>query len=63
MKGELVNQITRGEWPIRASAGAYWVRQGVAAIDEKEDWIYFTALEKSSIERHLYRIRFNGSGM
>jgi dipeptidyl-peptidase-4 len=63
MDGELVNQITRGEWSIRASSGVYWVRQGVSAIDEKEGWLYFTALEKSSIERHLYRIRFDGSGM
>jgi dipeptidyl-peptidase-4 len=32
-------------------------------IDEENGWIYFTALEKSSIERHLYRIRLDGTGM
>ena len=63
MDGKLANQITRGDWAIRASSGIYWLRQAVVTIDEKNEWIYFTALEKSSIERHLYRIKFNGTQM
>lgn len=63
LDGDLVNPITHGEWSLRASSGVYWVRRGVAAIDEGQGWVYFTALEKSSTERHLYRIRFDGSGM
>jgi dipeptidyl-peptidase-4 len=64
MDGRLVNQITKGEWAIRSSGGAaYWLRQAVSAIDEKKGWIYFTALEKASVERHLYRIKFDGSAM
>jgi dipeptidyl-peptidase-4 len=63
LDGNLQNRVTRGEWSIRASSGVYWVRQGVSAIDEKEGWVYFTALEKSSLERHLYRVRLDGSGM
>jgi dipeptidyl-peptidase-4 len=64
MEGKLVNQITKGEWAIRSSGGGpYWLRQAVSAIDEEEGWIYFTSHEKSSIERHLYRIKFDGTGM
>ncbi len=64
MDGKLVNQITKGEWAVRsAGGGVYWLRQAVVAIDEKNGWIYSTALEKSSIERHLYRIKFDGSKM
>jgi dipeptidyl-peptidase-4 len=63
MDGKLVNQIAQGEWAIHASSGIYWLRQAVVAIDDKNEWIYFTALEKSSIERHLYRIKFDGTGM
>jgi len=64
MEGKLVNQITKGEWAIRSSGGGpYWVRKAVSAIDEEEGWIYFTAHEKSSLERHLYRIRFDGTGL
>lgn len=62
--GQMVNQITKGNWAIHsAGGGVFWLRQAVTAIDEKNGWIYFTALEKSSVERHLYRIRFDGSGM
>ncbi|MFQ5866289.1 MAG: S9 family peptidase, partial [bacterium] len=63
MDGKLVNQITQGEWALRSSGGPFWLRQAVAAVDDKNGWIYFTALEKSSIERHLYRIRFDGTSM
>jgi dipeptidyl-peptidase 4 len=38
------------------------VRQAVVGVDEKNGWIYFTALEQSSTERHLYRVRPDGSG-
>jgi dipeptidyl-peptidase-4 len=61
--GTLVRQVTRGEWSLRASADVFWLRQTVAHIDEKNDWVYFTSLEKSSIEKHLYRVHMDGSGM
>ena len=32
-------------------------------IDEEHSQVYFTSLEKSSIERHLYRIGLDGSGL
>ena len=64
MDGRLVNQITKGDWAVHSAGGmAFWVRRAVTAIDEKNGWVYFTALEKSSIERHLYRIKFDGTQM
>ncbi len=64
LDGKLVNQVTKGAWAIRSSGGgAFWVRRAVTGIDEKNGWVYFTALEKSPLERHLYRIRMDGSGM
>ncbi|RMF59309.1 MAG: S9 family peptidase [Calditrichaeota bacterium] len=63
LDGKLVNQITKGEWALRSSGGPFWLRRSVSAIDEKHGWIYFTSLEKSSIERHLYRIRMDGTKM
>lgn len=64
MNGKLVNQITQGPWSIHsAGGGVYWLRQAVTAIDDENSLIYFTALKKSSIERHLYRIKFDGSQM
>ena len=61
--GTLVGQVTRGAWALRGSGGVFWLRQSVAHIDEDNDWVYFTALEKSSIEKHLYRVHLDGSGM
>ncbi|MDZ7401658.1 MAG: S9 family peptidase [candidate division KSB1 bacterium] len=63
MDGKLINQITKGDWSVHASSGIYWVGQAVVAIDEKHETVYFTAMEKSPIERHLYRIKFDGSRM
>lgn len=50
--GSLVRQITKGPWDVI----------GYYGIDEKNDWIYFSASEKSPLERHLYRVRLNGKG-
>lgn len=61
--GTLVNQITRGKWALASSGPAFWVRKSIAGVDEKGGWIYFTAQEHSSLEKQLYRIRFDGTGM
>lgn len=61
--GTLENQVTKGRWALASAGGvAFWVRQAIVGVDEKNGWIYFTALEQSSTERHLYRIRPDGSG-
>ncbi|HEX8187834.1 MAG TPA: S9 family peptidase [Pyrinomonadaceae bacterium] len=64
LDGRLVNQVTRGPWSLASSgAGAFWVKQAVTGIDEGGGWVYFTALERSSVERHLYRVRLDGTGL
>jgi dipeptidyl-peptidase-4 len=64
LDGRLVNQVTRGNWALASSgAGVFWVRQAVTGIDETQGWVYFTALERTSVERHLYRIKLDGTGM
>jgi dipeptidyl-peptidase-4 len=64
MDGSLVNKITTGDWAIASSGGvAYWVRQAVVGIDNQNDWIYFTSLKDSSIQRNFYRIKLDGSGL
>ena len=63
MDGRLVNQITRGPWSLASSGGAFWVKRAVSSVDEINGLIYFTSMERSQFERHLYRIKFDGSGM
>ncbi len=60
--GTLVRPVTEGNWAMRASGGPAWVDRSVVGIDEHRGWIYFTALEKSPLERHLYRVHLDGTG-
>ena len=46
-------QLTRGEWEVTR----------LDAVDEQRNAIYFTATEKSPLERQLYRVAFDGSGL
>jgi dipeptidyl-peptidase 4 len=62
--GTLVNQVTKGDWAIVSShGGAFWVHQGVVGIDQANNWIYFTALKDGSVQRQLYRVNADGSGL
>ena len=62
-KGDLINQITDGDWALRSSGGPFWLRQSVVNIDIENRFIYYTSLKESSIERHLYRSSFDGKTM
>ncbi|BFH16242.1 DPP IV N-terminal domain-containing protein [Paenibacillus melissococcoides] len=55
--GQIIRQITSGEWNVRR----------LAAVDERQQWIYFTASAREPgrdpYYQHLYRIRPDGSGL
>src|SRR5438445_5070310 len=53
LEGKQLAQITNGEWEISA----------VDAVDEAKGLVYFTATEKSPLERHLYRVTLDGTGL
>ena len=61
--GELLNQITQGDWALRSSGGAAGMNQSVAFVGHDQKQLWFTGLEKASTERHLYRINIDGSEM
>jgi dipeptidyl-peptidase-4 len=50
--GKQLAQITNGNWEVT----------GVDSVDESKSIVYFTSTEKSSLERQLYRVSFDGSG-
>jgi len=50
LSGKLLRQVTSGNWEV----------PDVDAVDEKEGAVYFTATEKSPLERHLYRVPLEG---
>ncbi len=59
--GTLKNQLTKGPWSLASSGGAFWVRQSVSGANGES--MFFTAMEKSPLERQLYRIRLDGTDM
>jgi dipeptidyl-peptidase-4 len=50
--GKQLAQLTQGEWEVSA----------LNAVDESKGALYFTAAEKSPLERHLYRVGLDGAG-
>jgi dipeptidyl-peptidase-4 len=51
--GKRDRQITTGDWNVTRVNG----------IDEEREVIYFTASKESPLERHLYRVNFNGKSL
>jgi dipeptidyl-peptidase-4 len=52
LEGKQLAQVTKGNWEVFA----------VQSVDEAKGLVYFTAAEKSPLERHLYRVGLDGSG-
>jgi dipeptidyl-peptidase-4 len=52
LEGKQLAQVTKGDWEVSAVHG----------VDEAKGLIYFTAAEKSPLERHLYRVGLDGAG-
>ncbi|WPP53454.1 S9 family peptidase [Catalinimonas niigatensis] len=50
MAGEIVRQITEGNWEVSELLG----------VDEQRSLVYYTSTEVSPLERHLYSIDFKG---
>ena len=50
LQGNLIRQLTRGNWDVVK----------LIHVDETKEVVYFIGTEKSSIERHLYKIGLDG---
>src|SRR5690606_11528855 len=51
LDGALVRQITKGDWEVTRYLG----------FDEASGFVYYLSTEDSSMERHLYRIKIDGT--
>jgi dipeptidyl-peptidase-4 len=54
-------QLTRGRWIVDAEV-TFVSAGGPVHLDERNGVVFFTATEKDPRERHLYRVRLDGSG-
>jgi dipeptidyl-peptidase-4 len=52
LDGKQIAQLTSGDWEVI----------GLTGVDEEAGMVYFTATEKSPLERHLYRVGLDGKG-
>jgi dipeptidyl aminopeptidase B len=49
--------------PIMLTSGDWEVDDGPAAVDFQNNLVYFRATKESSIQRHVYTVRLDGTGM
>lgn len=50
LKGELISQLTKGEWVV----------DSLTRVDEENGWVYFTGRADTPLERHLYKVPLSG---
>lgn len=51
VNGELVRQLTKGEWIV----------DEIEEVDEKQGFVYFSGRKESPLEKHLYRLEIKTS--
>jgi dipeptidyl-peptidase-4 len=61
--GTLVRALTAGDWSVRGPQSFTGSPLDAVFLDEERDEVRFTALEASPVERHLYRVGLDGTGM
>ncbi|KAL2757349.1 hypothetical protein ACRALDRAFT_1054663 [Sodiomyces alcalophilus JCM 7366] len=50
--------------PVMVTKGTEWeVAKGPLAVDLKKNMVYFSSTKESSIQRHIYAVFLNGTGM
>ena len=60
--GTLIRPLTSGEYLVLSADGDQSSRnRGLVAVDERGGWVYFSSNMGALPERHLYRVRLDGS--
>ncbi|KAF2674488.1 putative dipeptidyl-aminopeptidase B [Microthyrium microscopicum] len=49
--------------PIMLTSGKWEVVDAPSSIDLKNNWVYFVATKESAIQRHVYRVKLDGSSL
>ncbi|KAF2756708.1 putative dipeptidyl-aminopeptidase B [Pseudovirgaria hyperparasitica] len=49
--------------PILLTSGDWEVVDAPSAVDLKNNFVYFVSTQVSSMERHVYRVKFDGTGL
>jgi dipeptidyl-peptidase-4 len=59
IEGELIRQLTEGEWMIDSTAWNLLTPGRPVHVDPSGTWAYFIATKKSPLERQVYRVNIN----
>ena len=59
LDGQLIRQLTNGDFMVLSSSR----NRDLVGVDEKPGWIYFMSNKHALKERHLYRIKLDGTGL
>lgn len=60
--GRLSNRLTQGEFMVVSGVLAT-LNNGLAGVDERSGWVYFISNQVALQERHLFRVRLDGTKM
>jgi len=58
-QGELIRQLTQGEWMIDTPAWNLLIPDHPVYVDPAGIWAYFAATKKSPLERQIYRVNIS----
>ena len=62
-QGELLRQVTQGEWMIDTPAWNLLIPGRPVYVDPAGEWAYFSATKNSPLERQLYRVNIAGGAL
>lgn len=61
--GELIRQVTHGDWPIGGLGGGVGRgASGLVGVDEAHGLVYFVASKETPLEQHLYVVSYEQPG-
>ncbi|MCG6962079.1 MAG: DPP IV N-terminal domain-containing protein [Acidobacteria bacterium] len=61
--GTLIRKLTAGDWSVRGPASFYAEALDATFVDWRGGFVYFIAMKDSPVERQLYRVRLDGTGL
>jgi dipeptidyl-peptidase 4 len=62
-EGELIRQVTQGEWMIDTPAWNLLAPGRPVFVDPAGEWAYFSATKNSPLERQIYRVQIAGGAL
>ncbi len=63
LDGKLMNKVTNGDWQVVDHSAGIFPAVTVLATDETSKSLYFMGLKDGHMQRNLYRVHYDGTGI